>query len=52
VEAWEPSAETASFSGPSDDNERMAHLEEQVATLQKEVAEMKQQMAEFKKQFE
>jgi hypothetical protein len=52
VEAWEPSAEAASFSGPSDDNERMAHLEEQVATLQKEVAEMKQQMAEFKKQFE
>jgi hypothetical protein len=52
VEAWEPSAEAASFSGPSDDNERMAHLEEQVATLQNEVAEMKQQMAEFKKQFE
>jgi hypothetical protein len=52
VEAWEPSAESASFSGPADDNERMAHLEEQVAALQKEVAEIKQQMAEFKKQFE
>ena len=52
VEAWEPSAETASYNGPSDDNERMAHLEEQVATLQKEVAEIKQQMAEFRKQFE
>ena len=52
VEAWEPSAETSGFSGPSDDNERMAHLEEQVAALQKEVAEIKQQMAEFKKQFE
>jgi uncharacterized protein len=52
VEAWEPSAEATSFSGPSDDNERMAHLEEQVAALQKEVAEIKQQMAEFKKQFE
>jgi hypothetical protein len=52
VEAWEPSAESASFSGPADDNERMAHLEEQVAALQKEVAEIRQQMAEFKKQFE
>ena len=52
VEAWEPTAETSFFNRPSDDNERMTHLEEQVAALQKEVAEIKQQMAEFRKQFE
>jgi uncharacterized protein len=52
VEAWEPTAETPGFSGVSDDNERMAHLEEQVVVLQKEVAEIKQQMAEFRKQTE
>jgi uncharacterized protein YceH (UPF0502 family) len=52
VEAWEPSAETASYGSLSDDNERVTHLEEQVATLRNEVAELKQQMAEFRKQFE
>jgi uncharacterized protein YceH (UPF0502 family) len=52
VEAWEPAAETASVSGVADDNERMAHLEEQVSALQAEVTELKQQMAEFRKQFE
>jgi len=52
VESWEPSTEAAPASGISDDNERVAHLEEQVAVLQKEVAELKQQMTEFKKQFE
>ena len=52
VEAWEPPAETASFSGSSAEGERIAQLEEQVAGLQKEVAELKQQMGEFKKQFE
>ncbi|HKV92208.1 MAG TPA: YceH family protein [Candidatus Angelobacter sp.] len=51
VEAWEPPTEAAG-GGVSDDNERLAHLEEQVAALQKEVAELKQQMAEFKRQFE
>jgi hypothetical protein len=51
VEAWEPSAETAS-SGVTDENERVAHLEAQVSALQSEVAELKQQMAEFRKQFE
>lgn len=51
VEAWEP-AETASSGSFSDDNERVAHLEEQVAALRGEVAELKQQMAEFRKQFE
>jgi uncharacterized protein len=52
VEAWEPPAETASFSGSSAEAERIAQLEEQVAGLQKEVAELKQQMADFRKQFE
>ena len=52
VEAWEPPADTAHSGSISDDNERMAHLEEQVATLRSEVAELKQQIAEFKKQFE
>ena len=52
VEAWELPADTAHSGSISDDNERMAHLEEQVATLRSEVAELKQQMAEFKKQFE
>ena len=52
VEAWEPPAETASFSGSSAESERIAQLEEQVAGLQKEVAELKQQMADFRKQFE
>ena len=52
VEAWEPAAETASFSPGSADAERMIQLEEQVAALRNEVAELKQQMAEFKKQFE
>jgi hypothetical protein len=52
VEAWEPPAETASFSAGSADAERLIQLEEQVATLRNEVAELKQQMAEFKKQFE
>ena len=51
VEAWEPSAETASSSG-SADAERLIQLEEQVAALHSEVAELKQQMAEFRKQFE
>jgi uncharacterized protein YceH (UPF0502 family) len=51
VEAWEPPAETA-FSGVTDENERVAHLEAQVSALQSEVAELKQQMAEFRKQFE
>jgi len=52
VEAWEPPAETASFSPGSADAERIIQLEEQVAALQAEVAELKQQMAEFRKQFE
>jgi uncharacterized protein YceH (UPF0502 family) len=52
VEAWEPPAETASFSAGSADAERLIQLEEQVATLRSEVAELKQQMAEFRKQFE
>jgi uncharacterized protein YceH (UPF0502 family) len=52
VEAWEPSADTASSGSLSDDNERVTHLEEQVATLRNEVAELKQQIAEFRKQFE
>ena len=52
VEAWEPPAETASFSPGSADAERIIQLEEQVAALRNEVAELKQQMAEFKKQFE
>jgi uncharacterized protein YceH (UPF0502 family) len=52
VEAWEPPAETASFSAGSTDAERMIQLEEQVASLRSEVAELKQQMAEFRKQFE
>jgi len=47
VEAWEPPAEAHSGS-VSDDNERVAHLEDQVAVLQKEVAELKQQLAELK----
>jgi uncharacterized protein YceH (UPF0502 family) len=51
VEVWEPPSEMA-FSGVTDENERVAHLEAQVATLQSEVAELKQQMAEFRKQFE
>jgi uncharacterized protein len=52
VEAWEPPAETASFSPGSADAERLIQLEEQVVTLRNEVAELKQQMAEFRKQFE
>jgi len=52
VEAWEPPAETASFSPGSADAERIIQLEEQVAALRNEVAELKQQMAEFRKQFE
>jgi len=52
VEAWEPPAETASFSPGSADAERIIQLEEKVAALQAEVAELKQQMAEFRKQFE
>ncbi|HET8888561.1 MAG TPA: YceH family protein [Candidatus Angelobacter sp.] len=52
VEAWEPPAETASFSPGSADAERIVQLEEQVAALRNEVEELKQQMAEFKKQFE
>jgi uncharacterized protein YceH (UPF0502 family) len=52
VEAWEPSAETASFAADSGSSERIAQLEEQLATLRNEVAELKQQMAEFRKQFE
>jgi uncharacterized protein len=52
VEAWEPPAETASFSGSSAEAERVVQLEEKVEVLQKEVAELKQQMDEFKKQFE
>jgi len=52
VEAWEPQAETASFSPDSADAERIIQLEEQVAALRNEVAELKQQMADFKKQFE
>ena len=52
VEAWEPPAETASFSPGAADAERMIQLEEKVAALQAEVAELKQQMTEFKKQFE
>jgi len=52
VEAWEPPAETASFSAGSADTERIIQLEEQVAALRNEVAELKQQMAEFKRQFE
>ena len=52
VEAWEPPAETASFSAGSADAERIIQLEEQVVALRNEVAELKQQMAEFRKQFE
>jgi uncharacterized protein YceH (UPF0502 family) len=52
VEAWEPPAETASFSPGSADAERIIQLEEQVAALRNEVAELKQQMADFRKQFE
>jgi uncharacterized protein len=52
VEAWEPPAETTSFSAGSADAERLIQLEEQVAALRNEVAELKQQMAEFRKQFE
>lgn len=52
VEAWEPPAETASFSPSSADAERLIQLEEKVAALQAEVAELKQQMADFRKQFE
>jgi hypothetical protein len=52
VEAWEPPAETASFSPGSADAERLIQLEEKVAALQAEVAELKQQMADFRKQFE
>ena len=52
VEAWEPPAETASFSPGSADAERIIQLEEKVAALQAEVAELKQQMTEFRKQFE
>ena len=52
VEAWEPPAETASFSPDSADAERIIQLEEQVAALRNEVAELKQQMADFRKQFE
>ena len=52
VEAWEPPAETASFSPGSADAERMIQLEEKVAALQAEVAELKQQMVDFRKQFE
>src|SRR5262249_33248154 len=49
VEAWEPTSEATHTGAIPDDNERMAHLEEQVAALQKEVAELRQQMAELKK---
>jgi uncharacterized protein len=52
VEAWEPPAETTSFSAGSADAERLIQLEEQVAALRNEVADLKQQMAEFRKQFE
>jgi uncharacterized protein len=52
VEAWEPPAETTSFSAGSADAERLIQLEEQVAALRNEVTELKQQMAEFRKQFE
>jgi uncharacterized protein len=52
VEAWEPTAEGASASGISDENERVAHLEEQVAALQKDVAEIRQQMDELKRKWE
>jgi uncharacterized protein YceH (UPF0502 family) len=52
VEAWEPPAETGTFSPNSADAERIIQLEEKVAALRNEVAELKQQMAEFKKQFE
>jgi len=52
VEAWEPPAETASFSAGSVDAERIIQLEEQVTALRNEVAELKQQMADFRKQFE
>src|SRR5947209_12595958 len=52
VEAWESPAESAHSGSITDDNERVAHLEEQVAALQTEVTELKQQMAEFRKQFE
>jgi len=52
VEAWEPPAESASFSPGSADAERLIQLEEQVAALRNEVAELKQQMANFRKQFE
>jgi uncharacterized protein YceH (UPF0502 family) len=52
VEAWEPPAETPSFSSGSADTERIIQLEEQVAALRNEVAELKQQMADFRKQFE
>jgi uncharacterized protein YceH (UPF0502 family) len=52
VDAWEPPAETASFSPGSADAERIIQLEEQVAALRNEVAELKQQMADFRKQFE
>jgi uncharacterized protein len=52
VEAWEPPAETTSFSAGSADAERLIQLEEQVAALRNEVTDLKQQMAEFRKQFE
>jgi hypothetical protein len=52
VEAWESTAEAASGGSVSDDNERVAHLEEQVAVLQKEVAEIRQQMEALKMRFD
>jgi uncharacterized protein YceH (UPF0502 family) len=52
VEAWEPPAETTSFSAGSADAERLIQLEEQVAALRNEVTDLKQQMVEFRKQFE
>lgn len=49
VEAWTPPAANAVY---TDEDHRMAQLEEQVRSLQSEIDSLKEQFAAFRKQFE